>query len=98
VAGSKRLVFAEDDTEVIEFARKCIARLIAANPNSVAYSPLLRVDIMRMQNGEWVVNEFESLEALTDKIDFTGTQESLMASYLINFWKIDIARVIASDL
>ena len=52
---------------------------------------------MRMQNGEWVVIEFESFEALTDKKDFTGTQESLMATYLISFWKIDIARVIASD-
>ena len=62
-----RLVFEEDESKLISFARKSVERLLAADPDAVAYSPLLRVDIMRMQDGRWVVNEFESLEALTDK-------------------------------
>jgi hypothetical protein len=98
VAAPKRLAFSQDDEELIAFARRCVGRLINANPNnSVACAPLLRVDIMRLQSGEWVVNEFESLEALTDKADYTGEQENLTASYLLCFWKIDIARVLASD-
>jgi hypothetical protein len=97
VAGTGKLAFARDEAQVIEFAQECVARLLSANPNAVAYAPLLRVDIMRMQNGTWVVNEFESLEALTDKRDYNGKQESLTAAYLINFWKCDIGRVIASD-
>ena len=92
-----RLAFALDEREVIKFAEKCVARLIEANTNSVAYAPLLRVDIMRMQNGEWVVNEFESLESLTDIRDNTGQQESLTATYLVEFWKRDIARVLSTD-
>jgi hypothetical protein len=50
---------------------------------------------MRLQNGEWVVNEFESLEALTDKRNITGSQESKTATYLGSFWKLDIARMVA---
>ncbi len=94
VVGPGKLAFARDDEEVIQFAQKCAVRLIGANPDSVAYAPLLRVDIMRIQSGEWVVNEFESLEALTDKRDITGVQESLTATYLLSFWKTDIARVL----
>jgi hypothetical protein len=95
VVGAGKLAFAKNDAQIIEFAQECVARLLLANPNAIANAPLLRVDIMRMQNGVWVVNEFESIEALTDKKDITGQQESKTATYLIGFWKHDIARVIA---
>jgi len=97
VAGTGKLAFAKDEAQVIAFAKECVVRLLSANPNAVAYAPILRVDIMRMQNGTWVVNEFESLEALTAKKDHTGDQENKTSTYLVNFWKCDIARIIASN-
>ena len=82
--------------KIIEFAQACVIQLLLANDrDAIADAPILRVDIMRLQNGEWVVNEFESLEALTDKKDSTGSQESQTATYLGNFWKLDIARMVA---
>ena len=81
--------------KIIEFAQACVIQLLSANRDAIADAPILRVDIMRLQNGEWVVNEFESLEALTDKKDITGSQESQTATYLGNFWKLDFARMVA---
>ena len=82
--------------KIIEFAQACVIQLLSANRDAIADAPILRVDIMRLQNGEWVVNEFESLEAVTDKRrDITGSQESKTATYLGNFWKLDIARMVA---
>jgi hypothetical protein len=95
VAASGKLAFARDDDQILEFAKQCAARFLSANPNAVANAPLLRIDIMRMQNGVWVVNEIESLEALTDKKDFTGEQENKTSTYLVEFWIHDIGRVIA---
>ena len=71
--------------KIIEFAQACVIQLLSANRDAIADAPILRVDIMRLQNGEWVVNEFESLEAVTDKRDITGSQESKTATYLGNF-------------
>ena len=95
VTAAGRLSFEKDCKKIIAFAQACVKKLLSANPNAIADAPILRVDIMRLQNGEWVVNEFESLEALTDKKDITGSQESQTATYLGNFWKLDIARMVA---
>ena len=94
VKANFRLVFEEDESKLISFARRSVERMLAADPDAVAYSPLLRVDIMRMQDGRWVVNEFESLEALTDKKDGSGIQENLTATYLSNFWKCELQRML----
>jgi hypothetical protein len=95
VAGAGKLAFASNEEEIKNFARECVERLLSANPDAIANAPLLRVDIMRLQSGVWVVNEFESMEALTDKKDFTGKQESNTGTYLDKFWQHDIARIIA---
>ncbi len=95
ISAAGKLSFEKDEKKIIEFAQACVNKLLSANHNAIADAPILRVDIMRLQNGEWVVNEFESLEALTDKRDITGSQESRTATYLGNFWKLDIARMVA---
>ena len=95
VKGKRRLVFAEGEEEkVVAFAVSAIAELQASNPGAVAYAPLLRVDIMRMQDGRWVVNEFESLEAMSSKKDGTGNHDSNLSTYLETFWVHELTRII----
>ena len=94
VKANFRLVFEDDESKLISFAKRCVERLLAADLDAVAYAPFLRVDIMRMQDGRWVVNEFESLEALTDKKDGTGIQDSKTATYCLNFWKCELQRML----
>jgi len=95
VEANYRLVFEEDERKLIAFAKRCVERLLAADPDAVAYAPILRVDIMRMQDGRWVVNEFESLEALTDhKKDGTGTQDNQTQTYFQTFWNYELQRML----
>lgn len=53
------------ENDLIGFAVHAKRRLKEALPASLCM-PILRVDIMIMQSGQLVVNEFESLEAMTD--------------------------------
>lgn len=46
----------------MEFANEAIRMLALKNPNAIT-DFIVRVDIFQRQNGQMVVNEFESLEA-----------------------------------
>jgi hypothetical protein len=51
-----------DFAELISFAGKAITLLCSRCPHTIA-DGLSRVDIFTTANGDWVVNQFESLEA-----------------------------------
>lgn len=51
---------------LVDFAKGAIADLRHALGPCACYGPIIRVDIMQMPSGDFVVNEIESLEALID--------------------------------
>ena len=94
--------------DVITFAKKVKAYLKEACPGFLS-SPILRVDIFRMQSGKLVVNELESLEAVfkysriiglnpdgTIGTIGTANSEGNLQTFMSKFWKNKIGRIIES--
>ena len=62
--------------------------------------PVFRIDIMRLQNGEMVVNEFESLEAMIHS-GTLGTakraiEDSRSETFIQAFWQSELTRILES--
>ena len=57
---------------------------VLAGEEEVLHSFLVRVDIMCLDSGKWVVNEFESLEAYYFSPDSRDTEATL---FLVSFWR-----------
>jgi hypothetical protein len=81
--------------DLIGFARAAKTRLQAAIPGSFVASPYTRVDIFRTQLGKLVVNEFESLEAMTEatkQADANGPQlandiiDGSLNKFKVEYW------------
>ena len=66
-----------------------VDRLIAVLP-SVSLGPVIRVDIFERQDGSFVVNEFESLDAdiySKGSQAKTGKIDSMTVQFLIEYYK-----------
>ena len=74
-----------------DFAEDAVRRLEIAVP-ALQSSSMLRVDIMSLQCGRLVVNEFESLEA-----GFSGQAKDEVETqeFLRNFWVGELRKVVA---
>lgn len=91
-----------EHNDVIDFAKAAIAGLKDAMQGDLLLGPVLRVDIMLYQpaNGpaRFVVNEFESLEAL---ISASGRQAAIIDAqvhtFLVEFWNRQIRDAILAD-
>ena len=70
-------------TELFSFAEQSLVILKDRCPSSIV-DGLVRVDVMCTDNGDMVVNEFESLEA-----DHGGTidEEFAVSTFLTNHWE-----------
>ena len=92
----KAFVNKYDLKPLYEFAKRA-KRMYEKKVSHFVY-PVFRVDVMRMQNGKYVVNEFESLEALV----LSGAIGSLKRdiednktqNFLLEFWKEEIIRIL----
>ena len=74
--------------DVKEFAAKAVGALKLGCPHCLS-DFIIRVDIMQMQSGRFVVNEFESHEAFTvSTSQGFDTQQLVTESFLINYWFI----------
>ena len=95
-SGSTSFVSQYDHTPLYEFAKRAKA-LYAASVSSLLY-PVLRVDIMRMQNGRFVVNEFESLlgyiESAARGHESKSAEDSSTTQFLIVFWVDELCSIL----
>ena len=91
-----------DHNDVIEFAKSAIAGLKDAMQGDLLLGPVLRVDVMLYQPADgparFVVNEFESLEAL---ISASGRQAAIIDAqvhtFLVEFWNRQIIDAIMAE-
>ena len=79
--------------ELIKFCKDSLELFIKNCPSAIV-DGLFRVDVMQMRSGQFVVNEFESLEArYYGKLE---SQEFVVALFLKNYW-IQKIRAIFTD-
>jgi hypothetical protein len=85
-SGGKK--FADKDI-IFAFAENALRNLCDAIPGTIS-KMLVRVDVMCLNDGRLVVNEFESFEAA-----YWGSHERELetSAFLIKFWEITIADV-----
>ena len=85
-----------DRTKLFEFAKHAKA-MYEKNIGPLTY-PLFRVDIMRLQNGKIVVNEFESLEAQVYSATFGQAKRAIedahTETFLADFWELELDRIL----
>ena len=62
--------------------------------------PVFRIDIMRLQNGKLVVNEFESLEAMIQSGTIgsakRASEDSRSETFMHAFWESELSRILES--
>ena len=85
-----------DRSELFRFAKHA-KDVYERNIGPLTY-PLIRVDIMRLQNGKFVVNEFESLEAQVCSATLgqakRAAQDALTEKFLQQFWELELDRIV----
>ncbi len=85
-------------TEVFAFA-KLAKRMYEEYVSPLTY-PVFRIDIMRLQNGNMVVNEFESLEAMIHSGTIgsvkRGFEDSRSETFIEEFWEMALSRMLDS--
>jgi len=85
-----------DYTPLYEFAKRAKA-MYESSVSDLVY-PVLRVDIMRMQNGRYVVNEFESLlgsiESAARGHEKKSAEDASTAQFLELFWVDELRCII----
>jgi hypothetical protein len=69
--------------DILDFAKLAVMHLHRACPAAIT-SFMLRVDIMESNDGRFIVNEFESLEAMFES---TPSNQLLVQTFLQSFWK-----------
>jgi glutathione synthase/RimK-type ligase-like ATP-grasp enzyme len=79
--------------DVKKFANEAIKMLALKNPAAIT-DFIVRVDIFQRQNGQMVVNEFESLEAGIGSCKGNCDLESQLKSSLKNYWKTILLKYI----
>ena len=86
-----------DRTKLFQFAKHAKA-IYEAKIGPLTY-PLFRVDVMRLQNGKLVVNEFESLEAQVHSATLgqakKAAQDALTEQFLQEFWELELERIVS---
>ena len=70
--------------ELFGFAETAVQRLCQMCAGAIG-NFLVRVDIMKMSSGKWVVNEFESFEAVY--VSSSPSTCATVQKYLDDFWK-----------
>jgi len=89
-----------DHTPLYQFAKR--AKAIYESSVSDLVYPVLRMDIMRMQNGRYVVNEFESLlgsiESAARGNEKKSAEDSSTAQFLELFWVDELRCIINMTL
>ena len=92
----KAFVNKYDLRQLYEFAKR--AKRIYEKKVSHFVYPIFRVDIMRLQNGKFVVNEFESLEALILSGSLGSLKRQVEDNYtdqfLLEYWKKEIISIL----
>lgn len=76
-----------NDTAIFSFAEESLHMLSLKLPGTIS-NMLVRVDVMCLADGRFVVNEFESFEAA-----YWGSKETATSEFLIRFWQQIIADV-----
>ena len=96
----KAFISQYDHKPLFEFA-KLAKRMYEEQVSKLVY-PVFRVDIMTLQNGKLVVNEFESLEADIYSATRGQTQQAYEDSRAMqiiqNFWYNEIIRILGLPL
>ena len=84
--------------DVLEFA-KLAKRKYEEFVSPLTY-PVFRVDIMRLQNGKLVVNEFESLEAMIQSGSNghakRAYEDARSENFVQSFWESELTRILES--
>ena len=84
--------------EVFAFA-KLAKRMYEEHVSHLTY-PVFRIDIMRLQNGKMVVNEFESLEAMISSATLGNAkrafEDSRSETFMQAFWESELSRILDS--
>ena len=70
---------------LFRFAEAAVKSLSQRSPGTIV-DGLVRVDIMETDKGNWVVNEFESLEAIYEPPSRDACIVASVNSFLINYW------------
>jgi len=78
-----------DKHVILAFAENALCELSDAIKGTIS-KMLVRVDVMSLNDGRLVVNEFESFEAA-----YWGTKENAMdaSTFLLRFWQLTIAGI-----
>ena len=86
------------NTDVLEFAKRA-KRKYEELVSPLTY-PVFRIDVMRLQNGKLVANEFESLEAMIDSGSRGAARKAYedahSETFIQCFWESELTRIIES--
>ena len=82
-----------DENVLRAFAESAVLSIKSSCPETIT-DGLFRVDIMRRANGNLVVNEFESLEAIA-YARMHHSHEQLIVSFLQNYWTNVIMSIVS---
>jgi hypothetical protein len=94
--GSTRKSHGPFTTEtVVKFAERALHQLSCAMPGIAILDGLVRVDIFKSNQGQLVVNEFESLDAEYASTDLNA--ELATTSFLQNYWEMKLLTILCDQ-